>query len=105
MRYLDPKNDLTFKKVFGEAALLMMLLLAGRCQDTGKARKESRKTFRLISARIRTVDPFASSEALFATLLSDKVHPNVAGYAIFHANLKKPLAAAASRVISSAYRK
>ena len=45
------------------------------------------------------------SEALFATLLSDKVHPNVAGYAIFHANLKKPLAAAASRVISSAYRK
>ena len=40
------------------------------------------------------------SDALFATLLSDKVHPNGAGYAIFHANLKKPLLAAANRALS-----
>jgi len=41
------------------------------------------------------------SDALFATLLSDKVHPNIAGYAIIHANLKKPLSYAANRVLSS----
>ena len=42
------------------------------------------------------------SEALFSKLLADKVHPNAAGYDIFHANIKAPLSAAARRVLSTA---
>jgi len=38
--------------------------------------------------------------ALFATLLSDMVHPNAAGYDIFHANLKPALTSTAYRVLS-----
>lgn len=39
--------------------------------------------------------------ALYAKLLTDKVHPNAAGYDIFRSNLQAPMTAAATRVFNS----
>ncbi len=40
---------------------------------------------------------------LFSKLLVDQVHPNAAGYAIFHANITAPLLEAAARVVAGAH--
>ena len=56
---------------------------------------------RLIKAYRKTAGEINALEPAVSALTDDGLHPNAAGYDIFHANLKGPLVTAAKRVLAA----